>query len=270
MRLQDQQLFWHNHQLNIGLLRATYVDYEFPPHTHDHYVICLIEWGTPAFFISGTRYVSPPRGLIFINPGEVHTGESATESGIKVRSLYPTVTHMQSAMSTDAMPLFTSAYVDEPTSTRAVFELHQRLVEARDPLEQETLLVETLHLLAKRHANLDPGQGGRFGRNKQKITQAKQFLEERYAVGVSLQELADHTGYNKHYLLRAFRNSVGMPPHEYLQNIRIQRAQQMIRAGKPLTDVGAAVGLCDQSHLNRLFKRFTGVTPGFYAQQVRI
>jgi AraC-like DNA-binding protein len=57
-----------------------------------------------------------------------------------------------------------------------------------------------------------------------------------------------------------------MPPHAYLESVRIRHAQQLIAAGKPLAAVAAEVGFSSQSHLSNRFKQLIGVTPGQYAR----
>ncbi|MCB0032661.1 MAG: AraC family ligand binding domain-containing protein, partial [Anaerolineales bacterium] len=90
MLAKDQRQFWHNPQLDVSLMQAYHVEYAYPRHSHDYYVICLIERGVQSFTMQGSKYVTPPRGLILINPGVVHTGEAATEQGFQMRCIYPT------------------------------------------------------------------------------------------------------------------------------------------------------------------------------------
>jgi hypothetical protein len=71
----------HNARLDIGLLQAFYVSHTFPRHSHDYYVICLIRRGLQSFTHEGKKHYTPPGGVILINPGAVHTGEAADESG---------------------------------------------------------------------------------------------------------------------------------------------------------------------------------------------
>ncbi len=70
-----------------------------------------------------------------------------------------------------------------------------------------------------------------------------------FSQGVSLTQLAAHVSLSSYYLLRAFRAEVGMPPHAYLDSVRIRHAQKLIEAGKPLSEVAAEVGFSSQSHL---------------------
>jgi AraC-like DNA-binding protein len=61
---------------------------------------------------------------------------------------------------------------------------------------------------------------------------------------------------------RAFRNSFGVPPHEYVIRRRVERAQGlMLSTGASLSQVALDCGLSDQSHLSRLFRRVVGESP---------
>jgi AraC-like DNA-binding protein len=61
---------------------------------------------------------------------------------------------------------------------------------------------------------------------------------------------------------RAFRNSTGEPPHEYVIRRRIERARDlMLSTDAPLSDIAQECGLADQSHLTRLFRRLVGESP---------
>lgn len=154
MSVKEQRRFWHDPQLDIGLLRAFHVEYAYPRHSHDHYVVCLIERGVQSFTHKGTKYVTPPSGLILINPGVVHTGEAATSQGFRMRSLYPTTAHMQSAVYEltgrhKALPYFKDVRIDDPVATRSVYALHDALINKVDSLEREARFIETLAHLIK-------------------------------------------------------------------------------------------------------------------------
>jgi AraC family transcriptional regulator len=61
---------------------------------------------------------------------------------------------------------------------------------------------------------------------------------------------------------RAFRNSFGEPPHEYVIRRRVERAQGlMLSSNASLSDIALDCGLADQSHLTRLFRRIVGESP---------
>src|SRR5260370_32232125 len=98
MQVKEWSKINHNTQCDVGLLQARYVQHAYPRHSHDYYVICLIERGRQSFTHQGTKYFTPPGGVILINPGAVHTGEAADEHRFQMRSLYPTPAHMHPAV----------------------------------------------------------------------------------------------------------------------------------------------------------------------------
>jgi AraC-like DNA-binding protein len=273
MHTKEWTNIWHNLQLDVRLLQAYHVQHAYPRHSHDYYVICLIERGRQSFFHQGTKHLTPPGGIILINPGAVHTGEAVDEQGFEMRALYPTTAHMQTAMFEltgrhQDLPFFGEVRVDHPWAMKSVLALHKALSQGANPLECESRFLGTLAQLIKRYADHSSTEQ-ELGKEKRAIQQARSTIEECFVQGVSLHELARHVGLSPYYLLRAFRAEVGMPPFTYLENVRIRHAQRLIEAGKPLAEVAAEVGFSSQSHLTRRFKKIIGATPGQYAQQVR-
>ena len=97
MSIQEWSRIWYNSQLNVELLQAFYVHHAYPRHSHDYYVVCVIERGRQTFTHQNEKHSTPPGGVILINPDAVHTGEAADEHGFQMRSIYPTLAHMQTA-----------------------------------------------------------------------------------------------------------------------------------------------------------------------------
>jgi AraC-like DNA-binding protein len=76
------------------------------------------------------------------------------------------------------------------------------------------------------------------------------------------EDLAALVRLNPSHFGRAFRNSFGEPPHEYVIRRRIERAQGlMLSTEASLSEIALNCGLADQSHLTRLFRRFAGESP---------
>jgi AraC-like DNA-binding protein len=273
MQIKDWTKIWHNTRLDVGLLQAFYVDHAFPRHSHDYYVICLIKRGRQSFTHKGTKYYTPPGGMILINPGAVHTGEPADEKGFEMLCLYPTTSHMQRAVFEltgrhQALPFFTEVRIDHPWIMDSVSALHKALTQETSPLECESRFTWTLAQLIKRYADIrfDERQPGQ---ERKAVQQARCYIDEHFAQGINLAQLAEHVSLSPYYLLRVFRAEVGMPPYAYLESVRIRQAQRLIEAGNPLAEVAVEVGFSSQSHLTQRFKQIIGVTPGQYAQQLR-
>ncbi|MDR3572447.1 MAG: AraC family transcriptional regulator [Anaerolineaceae bacterium] len=273
MPAQEWSKFWHNAPLDVDLIRAFYVNHAYPRHSHDYYVICLIERGLQSFSHNGTKQYTPPGGVILINPGDVHTGESANSLGFEMRSIYPTVSHMQNLVfeltgRSQKLPFFPDVRVDLPWVRDSVLAMHNALMPGAGSLESESIFAWNLAQLIKYCADLRLNEP-HLGNEHTAVQKARLYIEEFYAAGISLAELAAHVSLSPYYLLRAFRAEVGLPPHSYLASVRIRHAQRLIEAGIPLAHVAGLVGLSSQSHLNHHFKQFIGVTPGQYAQQFK-
>jgi AraC-like DNA-binding protein len=273
MQTDEWTKIWHNAQLDVRLLQAHHVQHAYPRHSHDYYVISLIERGRQSFTHRGTKHFTSPGGVILINPGAVHTGEAVDKQGFEMRSLYPTTSHIQMAVFEltgrhQAFPFFKDVQVDHPWAMNGVLSLHKAITEGATGLECESRFISTLAQLIKRYAHISSTEG-RLGKEKKAIQQARRYIEEYFVQGVSLHELAQHVALSPYYFLRVFRAEVGMPPYAYLESMRIRHAQRLIETGKPLAEVAIEVGFSSQSHMTRHFKKIIGATPGQYAQLVR-
>ncbi len=88
------------------------------------------------------------------------------------------------------------------------------------------------------------------------------FIESHISEKISLDALSTMAGLSPHHFARAFQQSLGMPPHRYLLRRRLEHVEQMLRDTRlPLSHIALAVGFSDQSHLNRHFRRLTGMSP---------
>lgn len=84
----------------------------------------------------------------------------------------------------------------------------------------------------------------------------------------TIAQLAEQCGLSSGYFARAFRRTTGVTPHQWLIRKRIERAQELLLRGRiELAEVAIVCGFVDQSHLTRVFAKFTGISPGRWRQQ---
>jgi len=94
------------------------------------------------------------------------------------------------------------------------------------------------------------------------------FIEANYQHEISLVELANSINFSPDYFLRQFKRSLGVTPHQYLIQARVEHARQLLKQNKlTVAEVAAQVGFYDQSHLAHHFKRSYGVAPKMYVEQ---
>ena len=83
-------------------------------------------------------------------------------------------------------------------------------------------------------------------------------------------DLARLCGLSRSYFTRAFKISMGLPPHHWLMNYRIHRAQEMLeRTNDSISAIALSCGFSDQSHLTRMFHATVGSSPAAWRRQRR-
>jgi AraC family transcriptional regulator len=96
------------------------------------------------------------------------------------------------------------------------------------------------------------------------VADALAFMHQNYASELSLGDIAAAAHLSPFHLARLFKQSLGVSPHQYLIQLRVNSARWLLSAGsgeRSLAELANAVGFADQSHLTRHFKRVLGVTP---------
>ena len=90
------------------------------------------------------------------------------------------------------------------------------------------------------------------------------MIEARCTEALGLDELASEAGMSRYHFVRSFNRVVGMTPHAWQLDSRIQRARGLLDQGLSLADAALQLGFADQSHFQRAFKERVAATPGEY------
>lgn len=110
-------------------------------------------------------------------------------------------------------------------------------------------------------------QGGKR-ENHGAITRVLTYIQENYARDIGLSELADLVEMSPAYLSVLFKENVGTSFVKYLTRLRMEKAKELLAAGRKVSDVGAAVGYNDPHYFYETFKKNTGMTPSEYRDSV--
>ncbi|HUB39655.1 MAG TPA: AraC family transcriptional regulator [Streptosporangiaceae bacterium] len=264
--------YWqHGAVEGVDLLRAKFVTHRYGRHAHETYTLGLIEAGVEEFDYGSNVFRAGPGAVALLDPDVVHTGQAATPSGWRYRVVYPqvsVVTEVAAELGWRAgTPRFPQTVVYDAGSAALLRAAH-RAAEHGDQLASSSLLRTALAGLLRAHATPGPASGTtRSLRAPQAVAAVRGLLAERMADPPSLAELAALTGLSQFAVLRAFRDATGLPPHAYLNQLRVRRARLLLDDGLPPADVAAQTGFADQAHLTRHFKRVVGVPPAAYQRE---
>jgi AraC-like DNA-binding protein len=100
-----------------------------------------------------------------------------------------------------------------------------------------------------------------------RIVQAKLFIDAHFADNIELNNITDEAYFSKFHFIRAFKNTYGKTPHQYLIYVRIEQARELLKTGIPVSEVCYSVGFESLSSFSGLFKRMSGLSPSAYVAQ---
>jgi len=94
------------------------------------------------------------------------------------------------------------------------------------------------------------------------LSLVKEYIHNHLQQDLRLDEIAAIAQLSPYYFLRLFKQSMGITPHQYILQCRLNQAKHLLQhSNLSIAEIAARTGFCDQSHLTRYFKRIMGVTP---------
>ena len=158
-----------------------------------------------------------------------------------------------------AFKLGVREYFPKPFDTRALLDAVRRILSGLVPTRERD---DSARVVGS-HRDLLPAPSAR--RSGVVILKGLRLIQERYWDRVPLSELARELGVGKYTLSRRFRQVMGVPFRDYLVRLRLEKAKALLgTGGVSITEVAQMVGFGDLPRLDKLFKRYTGVTPSAY------
>ena len=131
-------------------------------------------------------------------------------------------------------------------------------------LEMEGRALLLADWLLRLHEPLRAGVAShKGGLSPQHLRRTCDFIIEHLAEDICLDDLAGLTGLSCKHFVRAFKQSTGLPPYQYLLLQRIEAAKRhMVDDTARLADIALVCGFADQSHFTAAFRKTVGVSPG--------
>ena len=97
------------------------------------------------------------------------------------------------------------------------------------------------------------------------VEEAILYMNSHYGDNIQIGEIADHVSLSRFYFSRLFRKETGRPPNEYLADIRINAAKEMLTERiHSITEISELCGFTNTSHFTRFFREKTGQTPAAF------
>lgn len=164
--------------------------------------------------------------------------------------------------------------IRNPQQINAIVQVMRRVVAAGDAC-MESSMVSIARLLLwevilnwtsgsraapKKQGQLDPGR----------IRAIDAFVEANLDEPLTLAQLAKVAGISRYHFLRSFKETTGLSPLQYVITKRVERAHHMLlTSSETIAEIAYDTGFSSQSHLNRVFKKHFGTTPGAIKRTVK-
>jgi AraC family transcriptional regulator len=141
-----------------------------------------------------------------------------------------------------------------------------------DQLERSALFVDQLSLAIGIHVTHRYGNAARKtvterakGRrlSPRGMAAVQDMMRDRLHGDIAIKDLARACSLSESAFLRAFRETTGKTPHQFLIQERVEKARDLLAfSSLTLSEIAAACGFADQSHFSRIFSRIVGTAPG--------
>ncbi|MDO5337451.1 MAG: AraC family transcriptional regulator [Eubacteriales bacterium] len=276
-----------------------------PPCAHKkrvphEYIAYLVEKGELYLMEEGITYHLRPGDFILLNPESYHEGKLITYCEYYYIHFHHEALRLaedgESAMHEQMMEIRRDALRSDSCEEQS--KISQGLIIPKYcHIQDETLLASlTRQLLSVVTANFDHMEyykalsGIQFlsflielsrsclslqlqeskmttARGYKKVLEVQSFLHECYREPVSGDSLAEKFDMNFDYLNRLFRKNIGKPVFQYLRDIRIAKAKELLTTtSMRIVEVSDCVGFTDESYFSKVFKKQTGISPADYAR----
>ncbi|RMQ42705.1 hypothetical protein ALQ04_200005 [Pseudomonas cichorii] len=248
-------------------LAAHYTHHEFQPHWHDAWAVGVVLKGAHdnSARHNGSGVVTQGQ-VTLIEPGQLHAGRAIGSAPCQYLMLYLPERLLNDAECWHQGPRSVVQRQGFYAPKLAEGLLAASRLESASGLHAEVIWSNLINEFVSEVTGFCVREqigGVRSVNRAAKL--ARQYLHDNLGNAFSLDQLAHAAGISKYHLCRLFTASFGLAPQQYLRQIRVQHARDLLRGTASLSDVALQSGFADQSHLGRAFKRAYGVTPGAYA-----
>lgn len=212
------------------------------------------------FDLSAPAYVVAP-------PGQVCTYDLTSEIDLLVVEFPPEIFRDHPCGSGDLGPLHSSCGRD-----RLPMQLAEKLwelsAEGLTRLETDSLSFALATLLYRATGKARETRLSAGGLASWQLKRITEHLEDHLAEDVSIESLAAVIGLSPFHVARAFKASMGIPPHRYHVTRRVERAKEMLATtGRSVTEIAHACGFASSQHMATAFRRLVGTTPTEFRHQ---
>lgn len=250
----------------------------FGGHWHKQFELLFVRRGTLELCCNGVDYVLRAGDIAVLNPHDIHTAYSG--NGIL---FYHCIIVDPLFLGSDQGDICTQKYVrpfikgdlrflNKTVSTpqrAAAFEALVRECRRCAPGYELRVKAELLRLFVDLYRSIpaqpvDKNEWEARRRRAQRFHMLFRYMEQHFGENLSLEKLAAMVSYSPYHFSRQFHQLTGRTPTEYLRNLRMQKAVQMLREGASVSETASACGFNSPNYFCKVFRAEFGYPPRAY------
>lgn len=97
-----------------------------------------------------------------------------------------------------------------------------------------------------------------------KLQSVFEYIHDNFQQQIPIADLAELAGLSESRFFKVFRDAAGMPPNQYMLNLRLKRAQELLLGDAPIQKIAMLTGFGDQFYFSRIFKLKLGLSPSSF------
>ena len=254
------------------LMHAHFTEHSFERHSHDTYSIGVTLSGVQTFNCRGELHACQRGDVIMFNPDEPHDGSRGTDEGFGYGMLYvePALVEawLDRSAGAAAVRYFKWPVMRDTVAAQALHRAMTAATQAQESLRAEALTSAAIIGLLKRYGEVRTDPAPCLDAGQVRMRAVRDYIDAHFSEDLTVERLARQAGLSRVHLTRAFASSFGMPPHAYLNTVRLRAAMRALMKGSSLAEAAATAGFADQSHFNRRFRGSMGLSPGTWLRQL--
>jgi YesN/AraC family two-component response regulator len=265
----EKDLFYLHHNIRVAPFTM------MQNHAHNSYEIYYLRSGERYYFIKDRSYHVRKGDLVLIQPNVLHKtmhAESPSHERILINFRESYIDGIFHEISPDLLRVFDEEPVIHPDSlelamVESIMEKMMREQKHAKPgaAGYTKLLLAELLLLLYRHVRPADSQGKSSEHPTtlhRKVSDIVKYINEHFREPLSLKGLAEHFHISSYYLCRIYKEVTGFTVIEYVNQLRIQEAQKLLKTTRySVTGITEKVGFESSTHFGRIFKSLCGLSP---------
>lgn len=274
-RQQDYDL---NPDFPVKIQRHEYQElgHIFASHWHEHFQILYCEQGEALVYCNSQPIQVRSGEIVVINGNDVHYGEN-----LSGKLVYYIMKVEFSFLFSNQLDLCQTKYINPLVQNRIFFQnqipqdekllaLVRHLIgeynrqEVGYELEIKAYIYHILVLLLRHYGKqtIDETEQEKQRKIISRLRPVLEYMDQHYNEKLSLKQLATMVNMSRHHFCRLFRNIIGKPPVEYINQLRINKALSLLQESSlNVSEIAMTVGFNDSNYFSRMFKKYKQVSP---------